>query len=122
MSEKRVLVVDDARTIRFAIRDFLEGAGFRVSEAEDCNSARSAMRRDLPHVVVLDHQLPDGNALELLPDLLSNNEHVVVIVLTAHGSEELAEAIMRAGAKRLFRKPLPLPALSRTIDELLAAV
>lgn len=120
MYEKRVLVVDDARTIRFAIRKYLESVGFAVSEAEDCRSAREALRRDSPHAIVLDHHLPDGISLDLLPDMIARNADVVIIVLTAHGSDELADAAMQLGAKCLLHKPIELGVLRMKIDELLA--
>jgi len=121
MSEKRVLIVDDARTIRFAIREYLESAGFAVSEAEDCRGAREALRRHSPHAVVLDHHLPDGVSLDLVAEMIALNAGLVIIVLTAHGSDELAAAAMRLGAKCLLHKPIELNALRRKIDELLVA-
>jgi DNA-binding NtrC family response regulator len=61
----RVLIVDDESAIRFGIRAFLEARGYEVDEAATCGAAEAAFRESRPDVVVLDHMLTDGTALDL---------------------------------------------------------
>jgi DNA-binding response OmpR family regulator len=119
MKKNRVLVVDDVRVIRFALRNYLEHAGFVVTEAEDCRSAREVMQREPPDAVVLDHDLPDGLSYDLIGDLLACNPKVAIVVLTAHGTQKVHDEVLRLGAKRLLLKPVDLSILKDVIASLL---
>ena len=90
MSRHRVLIVDDDPAVRFGLKDFLETRGYRVDEADSAKGAEQAFRENRPDVVLSDYRLPDGDALTLLPRLRAIAEEVPVIVLTGHGSVELA--------------------------------
>ena len=116
---KRILVVDDDRGIRFGIRTFLEAHGYEVEEAGDCRSAEQAFRRSMPDVVVLDFVLPDGNALELIPRLQQAGPGAGILILTGHGSIELAVDAIRAGAEQFLTKPLELRVLLVVVERIL---
>lgn len=107
----RILLIDDEPTIRFALRDFLEVQDFEVLEAETCAAARDAFHRMAPDAVVLDYSLPDGTALDLLPAFRAEDPSAPIIVLTAHGSIDLAVRTIKEGAEQFLTKPVELPAL-----------
>ncbi len=121
MVAKRVLLVDDHPGARFGIKDFLEGQGHSVAEADSCHAAEESFRAVRPDVAIIDYSLPDGNAIELLPKLREIDATVPIIVLTAHGSIDLAVQAMREGAEHFLTKPLDLPTLSivllRTLEQ-----
>jgi DNA-binding NtrC family response regulator len=116
MAKPRILVVDDEPAIRFAIRDFLELHGYGVEEGASCAEAEAKYRRDVYDLVTLDYSLPDGNALDLLPRLKAVDAGVPIILLTAHGSIELAVRSIQLGAEQFLVKPLNLPALLTVLD------
>jgi DNA-binding NtrC family response regulator len=116
---KRVLVVDDHAGARFGIRDFLEAHGHTVTEADSCQAAEESFRTSRPDIAIVDYSLPDGNALELLPRLKEIDASVPVLVLTAHGSIDLAVQAMREGAEHFLTKPLDLPTLLIVLDRTL---
>jgi DNA-binding NtrC family response regulator len=107
----RVLVVDDEDGIRFALRDFLESSGYAVEEAASCAEAEKVFRATRPDAALLDFRLPDGNAIDLIPKLKSQDATVPVIVLTAHASIDLAVRAIQQGADQFLTKPVELPAL-----------
>lgn len=109
--KNRILLVDDEEVIRFGIRRFLEHHGYEVLEAENCASAREIFRRDQPDLAVLDYKLPDGDALELLARLEEDGGSVPIIILTAHGSIDLAVRAIQEGAEQFLTKPVELDAL-----------
>jgi len=119
MAKAKILVVDDDAVIRFAIRDFLELHGHAVEEAETCAQAEAKYRSDVFDAVTLDYALPDGSALDLLPRLKAIDAGVPVIVLTAHGSIELAVRTIQVGAEQFLVKPLDLPALLLVVERVL---
>jgi DNA-binding NtrC family response regulator len=119
MLRNRVLLVDDEPGPRFGIRRFLKSHGFEVDEAGDCASARVKFRAFHPDVTVLDFRLPDGTALDLIPDFRAVNDSAL-IVLTAYASIDTAVEAVKLGAEQFFTKPVELDALlvviRRTIE------
>jgi len=116
---KRVLVVDDHAGSRFGIRDFLESHGYVVTEADTCQAAEESLRAARTDVAVIDYSLPDGNALDLLPRFREIDPMVPVVILTAHGSIDLAVRAMREGAEHFLAKPLDLPTLHIVLQRIL---
>ncbi|MGZ5494938.1 MAG: sigma-54-dependent transcriptional regulator, partial [Thermoanaerobaculia bacterium] len=119
MEQPRALVVDDEEAVRFGIADFLNQNGFVTAEAGNCASAVDTFRRFLPDVTLLDYALPDGNALELLPRLKSLSPSTPVIILTAHGSIDLAVEAIKCGAEQFLAKPIDLAALLILLERIL---
>jgi len=115
----RILIVDDEPGIRFGVRDFLESEGLEVDEADSIASAEQRVRGSRPDAVVLDHMLPDGTALDLLPRLRENDASLPVVVLTGHASIDLAVRAVKEGADQFLAKPVELPALLVVLRRLL---
>jgi len=115
----KILIVDDEPGIRFGVRDFLEREGFEVEEAESAAAAEKAVRELRPDAVVLDHMLPDGTALELLPRIREVDASVPVVVLTGHATIDLAVRAVKEGADQFLAKPVELPALLVMLRRLL---
>jgi DNA-binding NtrC family response regulator len=120
MTRNRVLIVDDEVSIRTAIRRFLMSAGFEVSDADNRVTALSQARKERPDAIILDYKLRDTTALELIPQFKAIDDSVVIIVLTAHASVELAVSAMKEGADQFLTKPVELPTLlvilNRSLD------
>jgi DNA-binding NtrC family response regulator len=115
----KILIVDDEPGIRFGVRDFLEAEGLEVEEADSAASAEKGVREFHPDAVVLDHMLPDGTALELLPKIREIDPTVPVVVLTGHATIDLAVRAVKEGADQFLAKPVELPALLVMIRRLL---
>src|SRR6476660_3237067 len=119
MGRNKVLVIDDEPGVRFGIRDFLEQQGYEIEEAESCEDAQHLFRTTRPDIVIADYMLPDGTALDLLPRLKEIDSDIPLLVLTAHGSIDLAVRAIKEGAEQFLTKPLELPALSVILGRLL---
>lgn len=119
MSRNRILIVDDEPGVRFGIRDFLELQGYEIDEAENCRDAQDIFRTSRPDVVIADYMLADGTALDLLPRLKEINPDTPLLILTAHGSIDLAVRAIKEGAEQFLTKPLELPALTMILKRLL---
>jgi len=68
-------------------------------------------RTSRPDVVVLDHNLPDGNALDLIVRLRPFDPDIPIIILTAEASIDLAVQAVKLGAEQFLTKPIELTAL-----------
>jgi len=116
MTDRTVLIVDDEPTVRFGIRKFLERRGFRVREAATCDEASRLMDERAPSAAIFDHHLPDGTALDLLDCVRRLHEAPRVIVLTAHGTIDLAVEAMKRGAANFLTKPVELETLATLLE------
>jgi DNA-binding NtrC family response regulator len=110
-----VLVVDDELLIRESLRVALAGEGWETSSAGSGAEAWQRFQQDRPDAVVLDLVLGDIGGIELLRRMQKEAPDTKVVVITAHGSIELAVAAMKEGAYDFIKKPFEL-------DEILAAV
>src|ERR1700754_2234521 len=119
MCRNKVLVVDDESGVRFGIRDFLEQHGYQIEEADSCQDAQHLFRSSRPDIVIADYMLPDGTALDLLPRLKEIDSGIPLLVLTAHGSIDLAVRAIKEGAEQFLTKPLELPTLLVILQRLL---
>src|SRR4051812_28018154 len=98
MAARKILLVDDDPKLRRMLNSCFSTANFLVEEAESCNAALDSFRAIRPDLAIIDFRLPDGNALELLPQLKAIEPSVPFIVLTGFGSMELGVALIKAGA------------------------
>ena len=119
MAKNRILIVDDEPAVRFGIRDFLELQGYEIEEAENCQEARHVFSTSRPDIVIADYMLPDGTALDLLPRLKDIDSEIPLLVLTAHGSIDLAVKAIKEGAEQFLTKPIEMSALHVIIRRLL---
>ena len=106
-----VLVVEDDSMIRGSVVDYLTKEGYEVSEAATFAAARDLFRTARVDLALVDYSLPDGNALQLLKAFKVLDRDVPVIVLTAHGSIDLAVRAIKEGAEQFLTKPIDLASL-----------
>jgi DNA-binding NtrC family response regulator len=116
MTQQRVLIVDDEPGVRFGIKDFLQTKGYAVEEAENCVTGIDVFRKTRPDLAIVDYRLPDGTALDVLARFRALDENVPVVVLTAHGSIDLAVRTIKEGAEQFLTKPVELPALLTILE------
>lgn len=121
MNSRTVLLVDDEPTVRFGIRKFLERRGLTVEEAASCAEARDILEARRCEAAIFDHRLPDGTSLDLLQHVRELGASVQVIVLTAHGTIDLAVESMKRGASNFLTKPVDLETLASLLEAMPAA-
>jgi two-component system response regulator MprA len=111
----QVLVVDDERAVRNALRRAFTMAGYDVAEAEGGGPAVSMLATSSPDLVVLDVLMPDVDGLEVCRRMRAAGDRTPVLMLTAR--ETIADRVagLDAGADDYVVKPFDL-------DELLARV
>ena len=105
MRHLAVLVVDDEKNIRQTLRVCLESLEAEVTEAGSAAAALEAIGRSVFDVVFLDLRLGTHNGLDLIPQLLSENPNVAVVVVTAYATVETAVEAIRRGAWDYLPKP-----------------
>lgn len=119
----KTLVADDDAAIRSILRDFLEGEGYDVEEAESGAGVMDAMHRQngaRPDLVLMDVRMPDRSGLEVLRELASASRDVAgqlpVIMMTAFGASNIAIDAMQYGAYDYITKPFDLDDVLVTVE------
>ncbi len=120
MERSTILFVDDDLVDRQALRRRL-APRFQLAEAATCASAQEKFESVRPDAAVLDYQLPDGDALTLLERLRATDPGLPAVLLTGHGSIELAVEAMRHGADHFLTKPADPEALVAILDRCISS-
>jgi DNA-binding response OmpR family regulator len=112
----RILLVDDDQDIARLVQHILGVHG--LEPALHVNTGRDALASlDGIDIVLLDHQLPDTNGLDLLDAIRNRPAPPAVILVTGHGNESLAAAALRRGADDYLAKDAALSELLPQILE-----
>ncbi|MDE2345431.1 MAG: phosphate regulon transcriptional regulator PhoB [Gammaproteobacteria bacterium] len=121
MTEKHILIVDDERPLREMVAFGLQRAGYKVSEAEDCSSARAKIADHLPDLLLLDWMLPDMSGLEFARALRrdENTRELPIIMLTARVTEDDKVTGLQGGADDYVTKPFSARELVARIEAIL---
>ena len=117
-----ILVVDDESLIRWSLAESLEAEGFTVLEAGSAREALACLdtHRDIG-VVLLDLKLPDSTDLTLLRRLRRLAPTSQIVLMTAHGTAEILEEAIRAGAFRAVGKPFDMEDMVAIVRDAIAA-
>jgi DNA-binding response OmpR family regulator len=118
MTARKVLVVEDERTIAEAVAARLRAEGFDVEIAGDGPGAVAAARRGLPDVIVLDVMLPGFDGLEVCRRIHAERP-VPVLMLTARDDETDLLVGLAVGADDYLTKPFSMRELSARVHALL---
>jgi DNA-binding NtrC family response regulator len=118
LSRLKVLVVDDEPLIRWAVAEMLGDCGCQVIQAADGRSAVLAINESAPFdVVLLDVRLPDCDDLTLLMRIKSMAPAARIIVMTAHGTPEMAAHALDLGAFSFVNKPFEMADLATLVSQ-----
>jgi DNA-binding NtrC family response regulator len=111
VNKAKVLLMDDDPIILAAVSEFLRIEGYSVVQAGSLKSAYQALESESPDIAVIDFNLPDGTALDFLAGLKHLNLPLKCIVLTGHGSIDLAVKAIKEGADQFLTKPVQFSVL-----------
>ena len=114
-----VLIVEDEETLAKNLRTYLERHGHEARVAGTAEEALSQLDTFRPDAVLLDFHLPGMNGLDMLARLRAVDRAVKVVMLTGHGSVQLAVDAMKAGAYDFLTKPVALGKLKLLLDKAL---
>ncbi|HEX3909302.1 MAG TPA: response regulator transcription factor [Solirubrobacteraceae bacterium] len=115
----RVLVVDDDRAVRDALRRVLTLGGYEVQTAEGGAEAIEAVVQSVPDAVVLDIGMPDIDGLEVCERLRRLGNRVPILMLTARVEVSDRVAGLDAGADDYLVKPFDVDELKARLRALL---
>ncbi|HVY73338.1 MAG TPA: response regulator [Puia sp.] len=105
--KKQVLAVDDSKAIRFLLQTVLGKAYQVITVPDGCSAMHWLSKRNFPHLIIADPQLPDLENWELIQQLATSGiyKHIPVIVLSGLSSEETERNCAAYGVNSYFLKP-----------------
>jgi DNA-binding NtrC family response regulator len=121
MSEtaENVLLVEDSLSLATAYMEYLAKLPYNVTHVTTGAEALEIINSQAPNAVLLDLELPDMNGREILEHIREQAIPTAVIVITAHGSVDVAVDVMRAGAVDFLEKPFSADRLVVTLKNAL---
>lgn len=105
-AEKQLLLVDDEEAVRGVWQRYLERWGYAYDIAATGNEGLDMARRVGYQIVITDLAMPDLPGQTLLTTLKQEQPELAIIVVTGHGTVEVAVEIMKAGAYDFITKPI----------------
>ncbi|WP_259781128.1 sigma-54-dependent transcriptional regulator [Aestuariispira ectoiniformans] len=114
-----ILLIEDTPSLAMLYRQYLAEEPVQVVSATTGAEGLDVIRNTPPAVVLLDLELPDMNGLEILKYIQANQLPSSVVVITAHGSVNIAVEAMRTGAYDFIVKPFNANRLRVTVNNAL---
>ena len=123
MAGEKVLVVDDSRVYRdLVVNHILAPNGFEALAAADGEEGLRIARSESPDLIVLDMLMPGLTGIQVLEALHAEGRDIPVILMTIHGSEEVAVRAFRLGAKDYVIKPFDVEELLEAMERALSEI
>jgi two-component system invasion response regulator UvrY len=116
----RILLIEDHPLIRAGVRRLLaQRRSFELLEAERGQAGLDLNTRHRPGIVLLDLDLPDGNGLDLMPQIRADNAAAHIIILSMYGDSGRVSRALAMGAKGYVSKNDDPTAIVTAVDKVL---
>ena len=108
-NNKRALIVDDSKVIRYQIQEHLNRLGFITQEADSAGTALDMIKKQSPFdLITVDYQMPGKNGVEFIQEAKALQNTYATVYFGVYGSDssELSIRFLKSGANDTFVKPL----------------
>jgi DNA-binding NtrC family response regulator len=112
---KKILIIDDEKSIRHTLRDILEYEKYEIDEAENGKVGLDLLIKKEFDIVLCDIKMPEMDGLEVLEKAQESGSNAQFIMISAHGNIETAVEATKKGAFDFIQKPPDLNRLLLTI-------
>ena len=120
-STQTILVTEDNPEMSyFLAKKLLPSFGYKTLQARSGKEGLEMIRKFRPDLALLDLQLPDMLGLDVLRELAKEDQTVPAILMTAHGSEQVAVEAFRLGVQDYLSKPVDHERLRQVIARILS--
>ena len=115
LNNSKVLLVEDSHALAKVYMEYLKDLPVDVTHVTEGRAGLDHIVGEDPAIILLDLNLPDINGIELMGELEQLKQNPAIIVITAHGSVDMAVEAMRAGALDFLQKPFDAERLRVTV-------
>jgi CheY-like chemotaxis protein len=119
--KKQILAVDDSKAIRFLLQTVLGKSYHVITVPDGCSAMHWLSKRNFPHLIIADPQLPDLENWELIQQLASSGiyKNIPVMVLSGLAVKETEEKCAAFGVQNFFMKPFNPVDLVNAVQQLI---
>ncbi|BBB32660.1 two-component system, NtrC family, response regulator [Thermotomaculum hydrothermale] len=114
----RILIVEDDKINRIALKNALTKNGYTVDVAENGNEGGHKIQENNYHLVITDLKLPGFDGIKVLEIAKKKNKECFVIVITGYATVETAVKALKLGAYDYLIKPYPLEELMNKVKQI----
>ncbi len=111
-----LLIIDDEESIQHAFRRAFRPPDFDLHTASTALEGLGSLAKHKPDVVILDIHLPDASGLGTFEQIRAVDARIPIILITGHGTTDLAIEAIKNGAYDYLLKPLELPTLRELVS------
>jgi CheY-like chemotaxis protein len=124
MDQMKILLVDDSKSARYALRLQLQRHGVAVETADSAESAFEILKGELPDAILMDHMMPGLNGFEALEAIRldARTAHLPVVMCTSHEDADFAATAERKGVVGILPKSVAPEKLPEILERLRAAL
>ena len=119
IQDAKILIVDDSRELRNLLIEELSSAGYhRLKSADSVNTARQAIAEEMPELVILDINLPDGDGFSLFREIRAHSDEPILF-LSARDADSDRLFGLGLGADDYMTKPFLMQELLLRVSGIL---
>jgi DNA-binding response OmpR family regulator len=115
-SRGSILIVDDEPAVAEMLRDIFMAQEYAVDGASNGGDALMLASLSRPDAVILDIKLPDTTGAEVLARIHDLDDSIPVVMLSGSDDEDMARALLKAGAMDYIRKPFQFDQLVQAVS------
>jgi putative nucleotidyltransferase with HDIG domain len=119
LDKSRILVVDDDDKVRIFCKEVLELHGYTIMEAANGAEALEILKVTSFSLLLSDIIMPDIGGLDLTSTVRDKYPDTIVILITGHGTIDIAKDAIRRGAFDFVTKPFKIAELYQTVERAL---
>ena len=112
----RILIVEDESTLNKTLSEGLRELGYQTDEAESLKDAQYFIGIRNYDLVLADWMLPDGDGVELIPDIKKKSQRTAVVIISARDDLDSEIEALKTGADDYIRKPFEFDVLVARIE------
>ncbi|MBO8128323.1 MAG: response regulator [Peptococcaceae bacterium] len=118
MAEPKILIIDDEEEMRWVLAKAMEQEGFIPVTAGGGREGLELFFNEKPAAVLVDLKMPDMDGLEVVRRVRQVDAQVPLILITGHGSIDVASAAISKGATGYIIKPFSVAELRATVKRM----
>ena len=115
-----ILIIEDSSSLAQTYIEYLKPTGLNIIHSANGTDALKIFDKETPSLVLLDLKLPDMSGMTILDHIQSHSTPCNVVIITAHGSVEVAVSAMQKGAFDFLLKPFSANRLRTTVTNALS--
>lgn len=119
--KKKILLVDDEETLRWALHEALTDEGFEIDNTNDGLKALECAKKAHYDLVISDLKMPTISGLQLISELKKIQPDILSVIMTAYGSVETVIEAMHIGVSDFITKPFKIEHIKKVIHRVLNA-